>query len=279
VALTRARDLLLLPRQTDRASNDWFSLLDLDLDDLPAFDAGRWDGAPPLGTAGVGNAQDQAAWQREAAAIVAGARSIVWHRPSMHEGEAPPSEEAPVFSGAEAVAEWQPSAVAIQGGRERGLILHKLIEEVLTGETANTGDALKGRAAELIGQMGLIDEADPAVGPSSAELAATALRGLGLPEIIALRPRLRPEVPIYGAAGAGQSMTLTSGIADAVAIDDSGRIDIVVDWKSGVAPDAGQVDQYRQQVRDYLDATGAAQGLIVFLTTGRIEVVKGNGPA
>ena len=273
VALTRARDLLLLPRQLDRASNDWFSLLEIDLSGLPAFEPDRWNGAPANGTTGSENKQDQAVWQSEAAAIVAGDRQISWHQPSRHEGMAPLSEETQVFTGAEAAAEWQPSMIVIQGGRERGLILHKLIEEVLTGETQDTGDALRDRAAELIGQMGLVDKADPAVGPSSAELVATVLRGLGLQEIAALRSRMLPEVPIYAATGDEQSMTLTSGIADAVAIDDSGRIDVVVDWKSDVAPNSGQVDQYRQQVRDYLDATGAAKGLIVFLTTGLIEPV------
>jgi hypothetical protein len=37
-------------------------------------------------------------------------------------------------------------APKIQGGRERGVILHKLIEEVLTGETAETEPALLTRA-------------------------------------------------------------------------------------------------------------------------------------
>ena len=38
VAITRACDLLLLPRQSERKGNDWISIVDLRLDDLPAFD-------------------------------------------------------------------------------------------------------------------------------------------------------------------------------------------------------------------------------------------------
>ncbi len=68
-------------------------------------------------------------------------------------------------------------------------------------------------------------------------------------------------------------MTLTAGIADAVAIDEMGRIEAVVDWKSDVNPVPAQIDIYRNQVRDYLTATGARLGLIVFLTSGRIERV------
>jgi hypothetical protein len=40
VAVTRACDLLLLPRQSERKGNDWMSIIDLRLDDLPTFDPG-----------------------------------------------------------------------------------------------------------------------------------------------------------------------------------------------------------------------------------------------
>jgi exodeoxyribonuclease-5 len=38
VAITRACDLLLLPRQRERKGNDWMSIVDLKLDELPTFD-------------------------------------------------------------------------------------------------------------------------------------------------------------------------------------------------------------------------------------------------
>ena len=46
------------------------------------------------------------------------------------------------------------ATVTIQGGRERGLILHKLIEEVLSGETAETMPALVARAEALVLVLG-----------------------------------------------------------------------------------------------------------------------------
>ncbi len=73
---------------------------------------------------------------------------------------------------------------------------------------------------------------------------------------------------------ADRTVTLTAGIADAVAIDERGRIEAVVDWKSDVAPAPAQVDIYRGQVLDYLAATGARRGLIVFMTSGRVERVR-----
>jgi hypothetical protein len=51
------------------------------------------------------------------------------------------------------------------------------------------------------------------------------------------------------------------------------KIDAVIDWKSDVDPDPALVELYRGQVRDYLAATKAPRGLIVFLTSSRIEKV------
>lgn len=66
---------------------------------------------------------------------------------------------------------------------------------------------------------------------------------------------------------------MTSGVADALALGPDGSIDVVVDWKSDVNSDAKTVELYRDQVRDYLAATGAPKGLIVFLTSGLVEKV------
>jgi exodeoxyribonuclease-5 len=72
------------------------------------------------------------------------------------------------------------------------------------------------------------------------------------------------------------TMELTSGVADAVAIAGDGKIDAVIDWKSDLDPDPALVELYRCQVRDYLAATEAPKGVIVFLTSGRIEKVASN---
>ena len=273
VALTRARDLLLLPRQSERSQKDWFSLLNLDLTDLPKLELSSLAHAASTAWSGPGNNQDIATWQVEAETIAGTARHIQWRQPSRHEGENCPAADDRVFQSTEAVAEWHPEKDSIQGGRERGLVLHKLLEEVLTGETADNAQALQARALELIRQMGMVDEVSPAKGPCSAEMAETALRGLHHPEIRALRPRLVAEVPIYAAQVVGQGLTLTAGVVDAAVIDETGRVTAVIDWKSDVAPSATQVELYRQQVRDYLSATCATEGLIVYLTAGRVERV------
>lgn len=276
VALTRARDLLLLPKQTERINNDWLSLVNLDIDTLPVFDVARFRSAASQAVPSSGNNQDIATWQREAAAVAAAQRRILWHQPSRHEGPLVPTEPAEVFTGAESILLNVPistEAMPIQGGRERGLVLHKLMEELLTGETADDAATLQARASELLVQLGLEDAKDPANGPSSLEMATTAQRTLQLREIAQLRPRLFPEFPVYAAVVAGQTTSLTAGVADAVVFE-GGRIQTVVDWKSDVNPTEADIEMYRSQVRDYLAATGAALGLIVFMTSGRIQNVK-----
>ena len=276
VALTRARDLLLLPRQNERIEGDWLSLINIDIEVLPSFDSARLKAAPTAVVDGIPNAQDAATWEREAATIAGNQRRISWHQPSRHEDPDEFMEEpAAVFASAEAALEAVPEETEetpIRGGRERGLILHKLMEEVLTGETAGNAGPLQARAAEFVAQLGLEDAQDAAAGPSSAEMAATVVRTLQLPEVAALRPRLVPEFRVYASTIEDCAATLTAGIADAVAIDEEGRIDVVVDWKSDVNPGVKQIAMYRQQVRDYLQSTAAQVGLIVFL--GSDNVVK-----
>ncbi len=108
-------------------------------------------------------------------------------------------------------------------------------------------------------------------------MATTVNRTLQLPEIAELRSRLSPEYRVYAGAVEEQTLILTAGIADAVASDNAGRIEVVVDWKSDVNPGQAQTEQYRGQVRDYLAATGAQRGLIVFMTPGRVDEVLVEG--
>ena len=281
VALTRARDLLLLPRQNERIEGDWLSLIDIDIKVLPLFDSAQFKGAPTAGVDSSPNAQDAAVWEQEAAAIAGNQRRISWHQPSRHEDLAEVVEEPEaVFASADAALEATPEETEeahIRGGRQRGLILHKLMEEVLTGEAAGDAGPLQARAAEFVAQLGLEDAQDASSGPSSTEMAATVVRTLQLPEVAALRPRLVPEFRVYASTIEDCAATLTAGIADAVAIDEEGHIDVVVDWKSDVNPGVKQVAIYREQVHDYLQSTAAPIGLIVLLGSDSvIKVMRGD---
>ncbi|WP_312064015.1 UvrD-helicase domain-containing protein [Brevundimonas sp.] len=278
VAATRARELLVLPRLDAAPSKSaWISLLDLSLSDLPALDVAHLPLEMDAAAAGEGNQQTRESFAAEAAAIAERHRRLTWLAPSRDE-----NNPGPVLT-PEAVEIWaardarQPNDEAerpsIQGGRERGLILHKLLEEVLTGETAEDSAALTDRARSLIAALGRPAAEDPSRGLAPGELAGCVTRTLALPEIAALRPVLTPELPVYAAVLLEQVEQATAGIADAIALGPNGAPQVVIDWKSDVHPTPETVDHYRAQVRAYLDMTGAAHGLIVLVTTGEIIAV------
>lgn len=279
VAATRARELLVLPRlDVDAARSAWLSVVDLALPELPAFDLEELP--PEVGAAerGAENQQTREVFAAEAAAIAERTRSIVWRTPSRDEGAAHPlvREEAPTILATDGDGAPADSAggTAIQGGRDRGLILHKLIEEVLTGETAESPPELRGRAEVLIRALDRPVMEDPSEGLTPPELADCVVRALSLPEVASLRPRLVPEFAVYAAADMGVHEEAAAGIVDAIAFNADGKPDVVIDWKSDVDPVPETVEHYRGQLRAYLEMTGADRGLIVSLTSGSIVHVE-----
>ncbi len=277
VATTRARDLLLLPRfDCQVPGNAWISLVDLGIGELPAFDLmALSDDLPPV-PAEPRNDQDRARFEQEAGDIADLRREIAWRIPSRHDADSPPlTEEIRVYTDSDQAVGESEASVVIQGGRERGLVLHKLMEEVLTGETADDPSTLEQRAEALIRELGLAPTEDPAEGPSPSELTATVARTLALREVATVRVVLVPESPVHAAKAEDGRETIISGVADAFAVDASDKVELVIDWKSDVAPNDTTIALYRSQIGEYLAATGAAKGLIVFMTSGRVIEVGG----
>ena len=278
VALTRAKDLLLLPKQECREDNDWLSLIEIDVQTLPTF------GIPASKTTDEVKAEDKKynyqdieRWQQEAEKISSNRMRIERINLSRHEGsKKPKEEEEEILSGIELIQEITPEMLAkepIQSGKQRENLLHKLMEEILTGEAKNDRKTLRTRAAKLIAQLGLEDKEFPSSGTSSVEIAATIARTLDIPQIASLLPKLTPEFQIYSCEKQDKQVKLTTGIADAVVLDSTGRINTVIDWNADDDPDEKQVERYRQHIRDYLRAANAQKGLIVFLKTSRIETI------
>ena len=278
VAATRARELLVMPRlDVDAARSAWLSVVDLALPELPAFDLEELPPEVGAGEPEPANDQTREAFVAEAAAIAERTRSIVWRTPSRDEGAARPEmwEEAPTIlvTDADGAPADGAAATAIQGGRERGVILHKLMEEVLTGETAENLPDLRARAEVLIRALGQPVMDDPAEGLAPAELAGCVVRALSLPEIAALRPRLVPEFAVYATADLGFHEEAAAGIVDATAFDADGKPEVVIDWKSDVDPAPETVEHYRAQVHTYVEMTGAERGLVVFVTSGVVDPI------
>jgi ATP-dependent exoDNAse (exonuclease V) beta subunit len=272
VAATRARDLLVLPRHSGKLPDEsWANIVDLGLSDLDSIDPAKLGEDRALPEQRPENQQTREVFAEQAGCVANASHTIVWKRPSRGEVQAePPTETVPLLLNpeeAEDVAEIPVPAVA--GSSTRGILLHKLKEEVLLGETNDGGAYLERRARELLAQLGIEPADDPKSGIAPAELAATVVRTINLPEIQQLRLRLLPELPIFGHQDAGDSEILISGIADAVALDEVGATEAVIDWKSDTDASPKLIEHYRRQIDDYRRRTGAKRALIVMMTSGK----------
>jgi ATP-dependent exoDNAse (exonuclease V) beta subunit len=277
VAATRARELLVLPKLDVAASkSSWNGVMDFDLDGLPVIGIDQHPPGFEMIDGDPENAQTREVFANEAALVTAATTKLRWIAPSRDEDPAGPLDVTPVPQidlGTDDERAADP-AVVVQGGRERGLIIHKLFEEALTGETSDDVAALVGRAADLIQDLGCEPEADPANGLSADEMGKAVAKTLALPDIAAIRERLLPELPVYGVGEEDGVELATFGIVDALCIGEDGKPELVIDWKSDVAPSPAVSDHYRSQVRRYLEVTGIPRGLIVFVTSGSIVRVE-----
>jgi exodeoxyribonuclease-5 len=280
VAATRAREALIIPRLSKAAAKrTWIELANLSLDRLPSLDLSSLSPDLPLQAHDLNNPQDRAVFVKQAEAIAKASPRLAWIAPSR--GEDPAAilsiVEQPVVHSPTINAQDdnpQETTVRIRGGRERGLVMHKLLEEILTGEIAEERTALDARADELLRELGQTPAKSAETGFSPAEIARSVLAALQLPEILAVRQTLIPECHVYSAAVDSEAETITFGIADAIAFATPQSPSLVVDWKSDVHVDEKLVTVYRKQVASYLRATGIPEGLIVFVTTARIERVS-----
>jgi hypothetical protein len=126
--------------------------------------------------------------------------------------------------------------------------------------TKGTGLGLSGRAADFPRRR-----SDPV---KRGYVRSCHFRG-GCAEIAVLRPYLVPELAIWAA----RDTYLVAGRADALAMREN-KIDVAVDWKSDVKPTTSIRAAYAGQLRDYLQATGAARGALVFMSLGEVVWVE-----
>ena len=262
VAMTRARDLLILPQLEGASAFSWARVLDLGTARLPEMDLGALATPARERAEPVPNMQTAEVFAEEATAVAASAPPIAWRRPSDHDLDRRQVVEAAPADGSADILE---TPHAVGAGRGRGVLLHKLMEEMLTGELAGDEASVTTRAGELAAELATMDAGGAR--PDSAECAATALRTRNLPDIAELSDRLEAEAPIYAADPDG---TLITGRADAIAMRD-GRVDVVVDWKSDLEPSARTRADHMGQLYDYMRVLGAARGAVVYLS--RDEVV------
>lgn len=266
VACTRARDLLILPELNGAGATSWARILDLGVDVLPELDPASLPVQPRPRTAVDANSQTPEIFAKQAAAVAAAAPPVVWRHPSDYDADRADVQEVEIGEAVEDVLE---APRIVGAGRVRGVLLHKLMEEMVTGELSGDPASVRARATVLADELRAL-ELGEAVHPDPAECAATALNARALPEVAALWPILQAELPIYAVDMDG---VLVSGRADAVALRE-GHIEVVLDWKSDLAPTAAERAAYSAQVAAYLRTTGASRGALVYLSLGEVSWVS-----
>jgi CRISPR-associated exonuclease Cas4 len=265
VTCTRARDLLVIPQIPAAGARSWAKVLDLGQRTIPELDLSSFEPKPSVSVPEPPNSQTREIFLAEAAALELAAKPTRWIRPSDHDSDRLAVVEAVSSTD---TSEFPETEKPIGAGRVRGLLLHKLMEEVLNGELADDTISLRARAQQLLGELSLALTRDAEITPDPVELAQTITKTLALPEITAVRPRLVPEFPIRGFVTSIDAAV--SGRADAVELVD-GRVQTVIDWKSDVAPTEDAIATHAEQLGLYAAAIKASRSLLVYMSLGLVR--------
>lgn len=266
VATTRARDLLVIPDLPGAPARSWSRVMDLGQKQLSEFRSDLLPVPVPSSSHPGSNDQTETVFAAEAERLADASPPIMWDRPS--ERDADRSGDVVDTFVVDAASDG-PQRIA-GSGPLRGTILHKLMEELITGELGSHSDEAIERAAELLAQLQSTVSDEPDAGnPDAIEMAETALRTFALPELAPFLTLLVPEIPLWAA----NPPHFLAGRADAAAIDGE-RISLVVDWKSDVTPETASHSVHAAQLRDYLRVTGAERGAIVYMSRGQVSWVE-----
>ena len=265
VACTRARDLLIIPHLPEASSQSWSKILNLGQASLPELDLTTLPASTARNEAQSVNDQTAELFAEESRSMAAAAPPLDWRLPSAHDRDRTAILEPSARSMDDAF-EFVPP---IGGGRVRGIVLHKLMEEFLTGELDDGDPAwVEARAKDLL--LELKEEAASAPGPDPGEMARTAAGTLKFADVAALRPHLVPEVAIWSNLGDGK---LIAGRADAVAVRGEERL-AVLDWKSDISPSGEDRSNHIAQLKDYVETIGAPKGAIVYMSLGEVVWIQ-----
>jgi len=264
VACTRARDLLIVPCLPSADRHTWCRIVDLGHQHLPELDLAQLPEVSPKPAAQIANEQTPELFAAEDETVAAASPPLTWRRPSDHDADRPLVAEGTV----DPANETAEVVIAPNAGRLRGIVLHKLMEELLNGELGEDETTVTTRADVLLQQIAGAEPDATRELPIPSEMAKTALRTLRLPEIAALRPGLIPEFAVWSESDGA----LIAGRADAAAYDGD-TPSVVVDWKSDIAPSPQDRAQYRGQLQEYMRAIGAPRGAVVYMSLGVVAWV------
>ena len=261
VACTRARDLLVVPHLPAARPNSWFRAVRFDQVNISSLDIAALPARQTAVEAPTVNEQTSDLFAREEQTVMESAPTLRWRRPSLHDAEQ--TDPIGYVSSGEITSMVERPTGA---GPLRGSVIHKLIEEIIVGDLSPADAMLRGRAETLVGQLVSFTPGGEPDAPDSAELSRTVAAALAISDVERLLPYLVPEVAVWHDVGDGE---LLAGRADAFVVHDE-QVLGVVDWKSDFAPRPEDKARYVAQISDYVRATGALAGAVVFVTTGEV---------
>jgi len=265
VAFTRARDLLVIPK-LPTSVRSWATIIQDPHQDLTELDLSDFAPRPFALPSEAPNQQSQQIFDAETKGIASRLRKITWLRPSQDDLDRIPVTDLL----AEEDEDHVEVPVAVGAGRLRGLVLHKLMEEVLTGEIGDQLSDLLTRATELLSQLGGTAAGVPM--PAAEELGATVHRTLNLPDVARLRDGLVPEFAVFGTLH-DEAKTSLAGRADAVFVRE-GIPSMVIDWKSDVDPVDRDIELHAAQLRAYMRVTNVGTGALVYMSTLKVHWLR-----
>lgn len=267
VATTRARDLLIVPVHSKRTDRQWATVTNLKLDDVEPLDLAGYSNTMRVPRDITVNDQDAETFAKQAAQIFSAKKPIINQTPSRHESHITSFRiSLDDLIDAEPVAD--PSEF-VQGSAERGVVMHKLMEEILTGELKENEKDVERRANELIEQISSSKEID-IKDMNSEIIAREIMQTLALPQISSIRPRLVPEIATYSSTDHRNAEAVTFGVIDAVELGEDNSIKTIVDWKSDRNPSSEIIQMYREQINKYMEMNSASRGMIVFMGSGKV---------
>jgi ATP-dependent exoDNAse (exonuclease V) beta subunit len=261
VASTRARDLLIVPEFVAGDPKSWSKVIDRTPHPLPELDLSALSDELNTSVAPVENAQTSDVFVEQERHVRASSPMINWSQPSIHD-----PDHAVAVLDAPSEIDTVPGWIIPRGaGRVRGSVMHKLFEELLTGEMPADRDQLTARSRDLLGQL-MSKQAEPANDLADpAEMATAVCNTLKMVDIEALLPFMITEVAVWER----KDTEYLAGRADALVMADN-HVAGVIDWKSDIAPTRDVTAKYVLQVAEYLRATGAVAGAVVFMSMKQI---------
>ena len=271
VASTRARDLLLLtlPDSRQNLRQSWRSVVDLRVDELPEMNLESLPSAPSKSEDSRPEPQSQVQsrdqYRRESSILRQSSSQLTWVTPSKDEVPVTDLDTAFVDLGESTLHEDELPPVA-GPGLVRGQVIHRLIEEILTGETIL--DEASKRAKILVAQIQSYPEIEPQDSIDPVEISLRVDRALKLPQIGPIIDSLVPECPVYNFESENGASSVVVGIADAISFSPDGTPQLIIDWKSG------QVEaHHEEQIAAYMRATSIYRGLLVYVDSAQVKEV------